>query len=48
METSFVEWINRLMHAHPLMAGVVVEFSTWGVPLFGILADRPVAALTAR
>ncbi len=38
METTFVEWVNRLMHAHPLLAGVVVEFSTWGVPLFGILA----------
>ena len=38
METSFVEWLNQLMHAHPLLAGVVVEFSTWGVPLFGVLA----------
>lgn len=38
METSFVEWLNTLVHAHPLMASVVVEFSTWGVPVFGILA----------
>ena len=38
METSFVEWLNRLVHVHPLLASVVVEFSTWGVPLFGILA----------
>ena len=38
METSFVEWLNTVMHAHPLMASVVVEFSTWGVPVFGVLA----------
>ena len=38
METSFVEWLNQVMHAHPLVAGVVVEFSIWGVPVFGVLA----------
>jgi membrane-associated phospholipid phosphatase len=38
VEASFVEWLNRLMHAHPLLAGVVVQFSTWGVPTFGVLA----------
>ncbi len=31
-------WINQTMHAHPLLASVVVQFSTWGVPLFGVLA----------
>jgi membrane-associated phospholipid phosphatase len=38
VETSFVEWLNQLVHAHPLLGSVVVEFSTWGVPLFGVLA----------
>src|SRR3954452_5200922 len=26
------------MHAHPLLASAVVEFSSWGVTLFGVLA----------
>jgi undecaprenyl-diphosphatase len=38
VESSFVEWLNQVVHAHPLLASVVVEFSTWGVPLFGALA----------
>jgi undecaprenyl-diphosphatase len=31
-------WLNQLMHAHPLLSSVVVEFSTYGVTLFGVLA----------
>jgi undecaprenyl-diphosphatase len=38
VESSFVEWLNQLVHAHPLLGSVVVEFSTWGVPVFGVLA----------
>ena len=38
MEFSFEHWVNQVMHAHPLLASVVVEFSTWGVALFGVLA----------
>jgi len=38
VEYSVVHWINQVMHAHPLLASVVVEFSTWGVPVFGVLA----------
>src|SRR4051795_9893321 len=38
VEYSVVHWINQVMHAHPLLASVVVEFSTWGVTLFGVLA----------
>src|SRR3954463_15251064 len=26
------------MHAHPLLASAVIEFSSWGVTLFGVLA----------
>jgi undecaprenyl-diphosphatase len=38
MEYSVVHWINQVVHVHPLLASVVVEFSTWGVPVFGVLA----------
>ncbi|HEY7259752.1 MAG TPA: phosphatase PAP2 family protein [Gaiellales bacterium] len=38
MEYSFEQWVNRLVHAHPLMGSVVIEFSHWGVALFGVLA----------
>ena len=38
MEYSFEQWVNRLVHAHPLVGSVVVEFSNWGVALFGVLA----------
>jgi hypothetical protein len=38
VEYSFEEWVNRLVHAHPLVGSVVVEFSSWGVTLFGALA----------
>jgi undecaprenyl-diphosphatase len=38
VEYSFEQWVNRLVHAHPLVASVVVEFSNWGVALFGALA----------
>jgi undecaprenyl-diphosphatase len=38
MEYEVERWINQVMHAHPLLASVVVEFSTWGVALFGVLA----------
>jgi membrane-associated phospholipid phosphatase len=38
VEYEVERWINQVMHAHPLMASVVVEFSTWGVALFGVLA----------
>src|SRR3954447_22009357 len=38
VEYSVVHWINEVMHVHPLLASVVVEFSTWGVPVFGVLA----------
>jgi undecaprenyl-diphosphatase len=38
VEYSFEQWVNRLVHAHPLVASVVVEFSSWGVALFGVLA----------
>jgi membrane-associated phospholipid phosphatase len=38
VEYSFEQWVNHLVHAHPLLASVVVEFSNWGVALFGVLA----------
>jgi undecaprenyl-diphosphatase len=38
VEYSLVHWINQVMHAHPLLASIVVEFSTWGVLVFGVLA----------
>jgi undecaprenyl-diphosphatase len=38
VEYSFEQWVNRLVHAHPLVGSVVVEFSNWGVLLFGVLA----------
>jgi membrane-associated phospholipid phosphatase len=38
VEYSFEQWVNRLVHAHPLMGSVVIEFSHWGVALFGVLA----------
>lgn len=38
MEYSFEHWVNQAMHAHPLLASAVVEFSSWGVTLFGVLA----------
>ena len=38
VEYSFEQWVNRLVHAHPLVGSVVVEFSNWGVALFGVLA----------
>jgi undecaprenyl-diphosphatase len=38
VEYDVERWINGTMHAHPLFASVVVEFSTWGVTLFGVLA----------
>jgi undecaprenyl-diphosphatase len=38
VEYDVERWINGTMHAHPLLASVVVEFSHWGVTLFGVLA----------
>jgi undecaprenyl-diphosphatase len=38
VEYSFEQWVNQSVHAHPLVASVVVEFSSWGVALFGVLA----------
>jgi undecaprenyl-diphosphatase len=38
VEYTFEQWVNRLVHAHPLVGSVVVEFSNWGVALFGALA----------
>ena len=38
MEFSFEQWVNHVVHAHPLLASVVVEFSNWGGTLFGVLA----------
>ena len=38
MEYSFEQWLNTQVHAHPLVGSVVVEFSNWGVALFGVLA----------
>ena len=38
MEYSFEQWVNTQVHAHPLVGSVVVEFSNWGVALFGVLA----------
>ena len=38
MEYPFEQWVNHVVHAHPLVASVVVEFSNWGVALFGVLA----------
>lgn len=38
MDYSIDRWINQLMHAHPLMAQAVIQFSSWGVALFGVLA----------
>lgn len=38
MEYSFEQWVNQTVHAHPLVASVVIEFSNWGVALFGVLA----------
>jgi undecaprenyl-diphosphatase len=38
VEYSLEQWINQTMHSHHLLASVVVEFSTWGVDLFGVIA----------
>jgi undecaprenyl-diphosphatase len=38
VEYSFEQWVNTQVHAHPLVGSVVVEFSSWGVALFGVLA----------
>jgi undecaprenyl-diphosphatase len=38
VEYDVERWINATMHAHPLLASVVVEFTTWGVTLFGVLS----------
>jgi undecaprenyl-diphosphatase len=38
VEYSVEQWINQTVHAHPLLSAVVVEFSTWGVTVFGVLA----------
>src|SRR5947208_17010015 len=38
VEYSVERWINQTVHAHPLLSGVVVQFSTWGVTVFGIMA----------
>jgi len=38
VEFSFEQWVNHVVHAHPLLASVVIEFSNWGVTLFGVLA----------
>jgi undecaprenyl-diphosphatase len=38
VEYSFEHWVNQVVHAHPLLASAVVEFSSWGVTLFGVLA----------
>jgi undecaprenyl-diphosphatase len=38
VEYSFEQWVNTQVHAHPLLGSVVVEFSNWGVALFGVLA----------
>jgi len=38
VEYSFERWVNTQVHAHPLVGSVVVEFSNWGVALFGVLA----------
>ena len=38
MEYTFEQWVNHVVHAHPLVGSVVVEFSNWGVALFGVLA----------
>jgi undecaprenyl-diphosphatase len=31
-------WINQLMRHHPLMGQAVIQFSTWGVTVFGVVA----------
>ena len=36
MEYSFEQWVNTQVHGHPLVGSVVVEFSNWGVALFGV------------
>lgn len=38
MEYDVERWINQTMHAHPLLGSAVVQFSTWGVTVFGVLA----------
>src|SRR3954451_597147 len=38
VEYSFEHWVNQVVHAHPLLASAVVEFSSWGVTMFGVLA----------
>jgi undecaprenyl-diphosphatase len=38
VDYSVDRWINQVVHAHPLLGSVVVEFSTWGVVMFGVLA----------
>jgi undecaprenyl-diphosphatase len=38
VEYEAERWINRLMHHHPLMGQAVVQFSTWGIALFSVLA----------
>ncbi len=38
MEYTFEHWVNQVMHAHPLLARAAVEFSSWGVALFGVMA----------
>jgi hypothetical protein len=35
---TFEHWVNQVMHAHPLLARAAVEFSSWGVALFGVMA----------
>ena len=38
MEYTFEHWVNQVMHAHPLLARAAIEFSSWGVALFGVMA----------
>ena len=49
MEYTFEHWVNQVMHAHPLLARAAIEFSSWGVALFGVVlaqwASRPKAPL---
>lgn len=39
VEYALERWINQTVHAHPLLSGVVVEFASWGVTVFGALGS---------
>jgi membrane-associated phospholipid phosphatase len=38
LEYTFEQWVNQVMHAHPLLGSVATEFTSYGVALFGVMA----------